>query len=179
MRPSARARERLRLALDQDGWTQRELAKRVGKSQPWLQKILTGENALRLDDIDTVARALSIPPAELIRESGNELIEVSPAETQLLRSYRALAPEIRQHFQGVLQSAAHNVQMSDRGRHQKTVRSATRIQAETRPVVDDRSLSPSDQEFRRRLTLIVDALADLVSGKDSGSEVLAPVREKP
>ena len=77
MTPSERARERLRVLLDRDGWTQREFAGKLGRSQPWLVKILSGENALRLDDLDAVAEVLKIPSGELIRQAEHELLELA------------------------------------------------------------------------------------------------------
>lgn len=178
MRPSARARERLRLALDTEGWTQRELAKRLGKSQPWLQKILNGENAIRLDNIDAVARAIGVPPAELIREGDDELMELTPSEQALLRSFRALADPVKVHAAALLHATA-SVQASDRNRHQRILKSGIKRLEPPAGSPAGVSLGPSDPAFLQRLNVLVDALADLVSGKTTGNAVLGAVRPEP
>lgn len=109
MTPAERARERLRHHLERDVWTQREFAQKVGKSQPWLVKILSGENSLRLDDLDIIALALRIPPAELIREAENEIVEVTPSELRALRGIRALESEQVTHLLAIIDMAVGQV----------------------------------------------------------------------
>lgn len=110
--PADRARERLRALLDRHIWTQREFAERVGKSQPWLQKILDGENHLRLEDLDTVATALNVPTAELIRGDQDELVELTPSELRLLRAFRDLTNVIQGASLQLLEAAAHNSKLA-------------------------------------------------------------------
>lgn len=172
VRPSARARERLRLALDSDNWTQRELAKRVGKSQPWLQKILTGENALRLDDLDRVAAALGIPPGELIRDGGNELVEIAPTELQAVRALRAMSVEVRLHCVAVLSAAAQSGQTSEKARQPARYRSGTKPEATDAPASVP---PPLPEDYKVTLTHIAHVLANLASGERLGAALLGVV----
>lgn len=105
MTPSERARERLRVLLDRDGWTQREFAGKLGRSQPWLVKILSGENALRLDDLDAVAEVLKIPSGELIRQAEHELLELTPLEVTLVHAFRELTPPLQQAAYSLVRGA--------------------------------------------------------------------------
>lgn len=145
--------------MDTEVWTQRELAGKVGKSQPWLVKILSGENALRLDDIDRVAKALGWPPAELIREGENELIEVTPSELRLLRAFRASDMALRLHFLAVLEAA------SDGRGQQKHVKSFTKKLsassggASLRLVDDSAPALRAIQDYLRALTIELGAVA--------------------
>lgn len=118
--PSERVRGRLQSLIDRDVWSQRELAKRVGKSQPWLQKILSGENSLRLDDIDAMAAACRVPPAELIRDADNEIVEVTPSELRALRRIRELEPEQVAHILAILEMAQGKIAASVKRRQNPT-----------------------------------------------------------
>ena len=47
-------------------WTQADLAERIGKTQPWLSKRLTGRVPLNLRDLDLIASAFLVSAASLI-----------------------------------------------------------------------------------------------------------------
>src|SRR5262245_12456114 len=106
MTASERARIRLKFILDRDAWTQREFAGKMDKSQPWLQKILSGENDIRLEHLDEFARVLGIPAGELIRDPENELMEVTPLEISIVRALRELAPHIQSGTASLILAAA-------------------------------------------------------------------------
>ena len=105
MTPSERAKVRLKYFLDRDAWTQREFASKLDKSQPWLQKILSGENAIRLDDLDAIAAALKIPPGELVRDAEHDLMELTPLEVTLIHAFRDLTPQVQQAAYTLVRSA--------------------------------------------------------------------------
>lgn len=48
-----------------NGWTQRELARRAGMTQPRLARIEAGEVNFGIDTLDRLAAALQVPVAEL------------------------------------------------------------------------------------------------------------------
>lgn len=50
------------------GFTQAELAKRLGKPQSYISKIEMGERSLRLHELFPYSRALGLSPAEIIAE---------------------------------------------------------------------------------------------------------------
>ena len=67
-------------AMNARKWTQAELADRLGRSQPWLSKRLTGTTPFKIEDLDTIAAVFELSPAELLghgygkwdRRSGRE-----------------------------------------------------------------------------------------------------------
>lgn len=126
--PSERARERLRSALDRDIWTQREFARKIGKSQPWLVKILSGENALRLDDLDAVAAVLQMPAAELIRDNENALLELRPSEVRAIRALRRLPTSLLNPVLLILDAIAGNLHLSDNAGQSRGQRKHTNAQ---------------------------------------------------
>ncbi len=54
----------VREAMDARGWTQSELAERLGQSQPWLSKRLTGHTPFQIEDLDALARVFGLSPTE-------------------------------------------------------------------------------------------------------------------
>lgn len=46
--------------------TQAELAERLGVSQPWLSKRLTGKTPFQIEDLDALAHAFGLSPHELL-----------------------------------------------------------------------------------------------------------------
>ena len=133
-------------------------------------------NPITLDDLDDIADYFNISIAELFEVKSKDL---AGTEQRLVLGFRALPKPTQEHFLAILEAASIHVQMSDTTRHQKGIKSATRSQSESRTVAPIVQPSPSDQAFLERLNAIVAALADLVSGKDSGGPVLGAVREKP
>lgn len=111
MNPAERVAARIGEILDRDAWTQREFADRFGerlgepRSQPWLQKILDGDNHMRLEDLDHAAAVLGVPTAELVRAPEDYLVEVTPIELQVLRLYRQSSAEIQRHIDALIGAA--------------------------------------------------------------------------
>jgi len=133
-------------------------------------------NPISLDDLDDIADFFRISIGELFEVHSKDL---SGLEQRLVLGFRALSTPTQDHFLALLEAASIPAQMSDNARHPKAVKSDRTSPPESRPVAPALPLSPSDQEFRRRLTLIVDALADLAAGTNPGDIVLGAVREKP
>lgn len=59
-------RQRLREAMEKNGVTQRELAKRADTSYPGINRILQGKQAPTLELADRLADCLGIPLTELL-----------------------------------------------------------------------------------------------------------------
>jgi transcriptional regulator with XRE-family HTH domain len=61
-------------------WTQAQLADRLGVSQPWLSKRLTGTTPFQIEDLDSISALFGLTPQELLcagygkwdRRSGRE-----------------------------------------------------------------------------------------------------------
>lgn len=61
-------------------WTQSDLAERLGVSQPWLSKRLTGTTPFQIEDLDALAQVFGLSPHTLLysgfgkwdRRSGDE-----------------------------------------------------------------------------------------------------------
>lgn len=87
--PAERVRNRMKRWLEVTGITQGAFAQEIQKSQVWLQKILTGENHVRLRDLDDVAHAMRTTAAELVRtEDERYQLELSPTEVRVLEQLR-------------------------------------------------------------------------------------------
>jgi transcriptional regulator with XRE-family HTH domain len=65
-------RDRLRELLRQRGWTQSELARRLGKHRVWVHYRIKGATEIKADEIPLLAEALSVPP--------HAFFEASPAD---------------------------------------------------------------------------------------------------
>jgi len=59
-------RANVRELMDLRRWTQADLAERLGRSQPWLSKRLTGTTPFQIEDLDTFSAAFGLKPAELL-----------------------------------------------------------------------------------------------------------------
>ena len=89
MNPPERVRDHLRRWMETTGVGQRAFAKSLGKTQVWLQKVLQGENHVRLRDLDQIAEGMRTTAADLIRtETDRQLIEVTPSELRLIERIR-------------------------------------------------------------------------------------------
>jgi transcriptional regulator with XRE-family HTH domain len=66
-------RDRLRDLLRQRGWTQSELARRLGKHRVWVHYRIKGATEIKADEIPMLAEALGVP--------AHAFFEVTPAET--------------------------------------------------------------------------------------------------
>lgn len=84
-----RVRLRMRDWMETTGLDQRTFADALGKSQVWLQKVLKGENHVRLRDLDQVAEAMRTSAAELVRdETARYTLECSPSEVRMIERLR-------------------------------------------------------------------------------------------
>lgn len=91
--PAERVRERMARWLEVTGLTQREFADALQKTQVWLQKVLKGENDVRLRQLDEIARAMRTTAAELIRDDEERYqLELTPTEVRIMEQLRR-APE--------------------------------------------------------------------------------------
>jgi transcriptional regulator with XRE-family HTH domain len=87
--PAERVRDALTRWLDTTKLTQRQLAKGLDRSQPWLDKVLQGKNDVRLADLDVVANTLRTTASELVRaEDDRYQMELSPTELRVIERLR-------------------------------------------------------------------------------------------
>lgn len=104
MDPAERVRFRLQEWMDTTGITQRPFASKLKKTQPWLQAILKGQNAVRLQDLDDIAAALSTTASELVRKGDDRyVVELTPDEFRVLQRWRH-SPEIATAVQTLLEA---------------------------------------------------------------------------
>lgn len=61
-----RAIEEIRVAMTRRRVSGRELARRLGVSQPWVSYRLTGETPITLADVEKIAAALDVPVSVLL-----------------------------------------------------------------------------------------------------------------
>jgi transcriptional regulator with XRE-family HTH domain len=54
-------------------WTQAELAERLGESQPWLSKRLTGKTPFQIEDLDALGAVFGLSPAQLLQPGHGKL----------------------------------------------------------------------------------------------------------
>ena len=86
--------ERLRIRRKKVGWTQEQLAQKVGSSQAVIQKIENGKS-LRPRKIDRIAEVLGTTPAWLmfgddgVNSLGQEAIELARAWSKLSEPHRS------------------------------------------------------------------------------------------
>jgi transcriptional regulator with XRE-family HTH domain len=87
--PAERIRERMRRWMDTTQLDQRTFAEDLGKSQVWLQKVLSGENSVRLKDLDRLAEAMRTTASELVRSNEERYqLELSPTEVRVIEQLR-------------------------------------------------------------------------------------------
>jgi transcriptional regulator with XRE-family HTH domain len=60
--------DRIRAEMIDQGVSGRELARRVGVDQKWVQRRLTGEIEVRPSDLEKIADALVVPVSRLLLE---------------------------------------------------------------------------------------------------------------
>lgn len=61
-----RVAEEVRVLLARRQMSASELARRIGLTQPYMSRRLTGEIAFDVDDLEVIAAALGVKPAELL-----------------------------------------------------------------------------------------------------------------
>jgi transcriptional regulator with XRE-family HTH domain len=87
--PAARVRQRMKHWMDTTGVGQRDFSGDLHKSQIWLQKILKGENHVRLKDLDEVAQAMRTTASDLVRGDDERYqLELTPTEVRILERMR-------------------------------------------------------------------------------------------
>jgi transcriptional regulator with XRE-family HTH domain len=79
---SEQVAEEIRAMLGRKRVTGRELARRLGVSQPWVSQRLTGHQEIGLNDLERIANALEVEVAELLP------LADQPAERVLTRRRR-------------------------------------------------------------------------------------------
>jgi transcriptional regulator with XRE-family HTH domain len=60
--------------------TQAELAEKLGQSQPWLSKRLTGRTPFQIEDLDLIGAFFGLSPAELLQDGHGNLDRRSSGE---------------------------------------------------------------------------------------------------
>lgn len=87
--PAERVRERMKHWLETTGLSQDEFVADLQKSQVWLQKVLKGENHVRLKDLDAVADAMRTTASELVRGTSERYqLELTPTEVRIVEKLR-------------------------------------------------------------------------------------------
>ncbi|GGO52467.1 DNA-binding transcriptional regulator, XRE-family HTH domain [Roseovarius pacificus] len=85
-------RLRIREARDAKGLVQRDVAKKIGLSQPYYAQIERGERRLSTETQIKIAKALGVKPADLVDFDAPDESE----ELIILKVFRSLSPERRQ-----------------------------------------------------------------------------------
>lgn len=89
MTAAKRALLRVREEMTERKISQRDLAETMRCSQGRIAKILNGGVNLRVDDLDTLARAVGISLTEAVRDRGMEFqAEMTPTELRVLERLR-------------------------------------------------------------------------------------------
>lgn len=87
--PADRVRQRMARWMELAGLSQRDFADDLHKTQVWLQKILAGENDVRLRSLDEIAQAMRTTAAELVRgEDERYQLELTPTEVRIIEQLR-------------------------------------------------------------------------------------------
>jgi transcriptional regulator with XRE-family HTH domain len=88
--PAERVRERIERWLELTGLTHQEFADEMGHSKEWVQKILSRQNKVRLQDIDKIAALMRLTASELVRngESERYQMDLAPTEVRLVEKLR-------------------------------------------------------------------------------------------
>ena len=60
-------REKIRIELERLGWSEAELAKRMGVRRQYLNRIMVGKIGISLKGIDRIANALGLSGKDLIK----------------------------------------------------------------------------------------------------------------
>lgn len=94
-----RVRQKVIALMDERGYSQREMARRLERSQPWVAKVIRGPlkagQDVRLEDLDDVALALGVTAVELVRDHGLEFVaNLTPSEMRMLQQIRKLPAHV-------------------------------------------------------------------------------------
>lgn len=99
LNPAERVRERMRRWMETANLDQRTFAGDLKKSQVWLQKVLTGENQVRLRDLDQIADAMRTTTTELVRSDEERYtLELTPTEVRIVEALRRLRADVLDAF---------------------------------------------------------------------------------
>ena len=60
-------REKIKIELERFGWTEADLAKRMGVHRQYLNRIMVGDIGISLKGIDRIANALGLSGKDLIK----------------------------------------------------------------------------------------------------------------
>jgi hypothetical protein len=111
-----RVRERLRAWVQAQGHgSKKRLAEAVNakfghsKGVSWVTGILNGPDRdgqdVRLRDLDALAELLQVPPGELVRQDGYNYLELTMAETRVVRLFQRMPFAMREHLLALIDYA--------------------------------------------------------------------------
>jgi len=92
-----RVQRRIQERLAELGMTGRKFAAQFGHKDGWVNAILGGRNALKLDDLDRAAHVLKMTAGDLVRQ-GEDAWDLRPTEMRLIRALRLLPPTLQDHL---------------------------------------------------------------------------------
>lgn len=93
-RPKMKFEERLRMIMNEQGLTQKELAQRANITEASMSKYLSGERTPRVDVIVNLSRALEVTTDELLLDvDNNGAISFIQAKTVLARGMENMSDE--------------------------------------------------------------------------------------
>jgi transcriptional regulator with XRE-family HTH domain len=75
----------IRAILARRGWKQSQLAERLGVHEMWVSRRLRGVNAISVDDLERIAAALGIKPANLLglaEQAGGQMNSRFPSTSE-------------------------------------------------------------------------------------------------
>jgi transcriptional regulator with XRE-family HTH domain len=95
MTAAERVRQRVIALMEDLDLSQRQLAERVGRTQPWVAKVVRGPKRggqdVRLEDLDDLAMALGVTAVEMVRDPGLEFVaDLTPSEMRILEQLRRI-----------------------------------------------------------------------------------------
>ena len=107
MNAAERVRQMVIALMDERKFSQRDFAERMGRSQPWVAKVIRGPRKggqdVRLEDLDDLALALGVTSVELVRDHGLEFVaELTPSEMRVLQQFRKLPAPLQQTVRDML-----------------------------------------------------------------------------
>jgi transcriptional regulator with XRE-family HTH domain len=101
----------LRNLLQQRNWTQAELAKGIGKSQPLVSQVIKGTRGISIDTLDAMSAFFSIPVAGLfadLSKPDSEPLALTPEERHLIEGFRRAHVKDRTAIRVLLDMPAAN-----------------------------------------------------------------------
>lgn len=86
-------RENVRALMDLRRWKQADLAERLGRSQPWLSKRLTGKTPFHMSDLDALSAVFSLSQAEVLQPGFGKWDRRSGEDRRRVPERRRRSPE--------------------------------------------------------------------------------------